>query len=251
MRARSWKMVTFGAQRPIARRAPSAARREPSFQEVLMRQLATTMPREWSFSKAGAGLLLLSMSVACGTSDGASPDGGNPADARASSDARSRIDDGATTDGTSAHDDQSASDDGEATDGGDAAEGGEEADSNDDATDGGDESGADAAGDSDAAEGGKEASTGDAADDRDATDGGKDAEPIDGASSTPPVNLGTAGNYVILAKSAISNVPTSAVTGNIGISPAAATYITGFSPLTMDSTNEFSISSQVVGKVYA
>jgi hypothetical protein len=64
------------------------------------------------------------------------------------------------------------------------------------------------------------------------------------------VNLGTAGNFVMLAKSAISTVPTSAVTGDLGVSPAAATYITGFS-LTADSTNVFSTSPQVTGKVYA
>jgi hypothetical protein len=45
-------------------------------------------------------------------------------------------------------------------------------------------------------------------------------------------------------------VPTSAITGNLGISPAAAAYITGF-PLTADSTNVFSTSSQVTGKIYA
>ncbi len=65
-----------------------------------------------------------------------------------------------------------------------------------------------------------------------------------------PVNLGTAGNFVILAKSGISTVPTSAVTGDIGVSPAAATFITGFS-LTADSTNVFSTSPQVTGRVYA
>ena len=65
-----------------------------------------------------------------------------------------------------------------------------------------------------------------------------------------PVNLGTAGDYAILAKSGISTVPTSAITGNIGVSPAAATYITGFS-LIADSTNVFATSSQVTGKVYA
>ncbi len=64
------------------------------------------------------------------------------------------------------------------------------------------------------------------------------------------VNLGAAGNYVILAKSAISTVPTAAVTGNIAVSPAAATYITGFS-LTADKTNVFATSKQVTGKVYA
>jgi hypothetical protein len=45
-------------------------------------------------------------------------------------------------------------------------------------------------------------------------------------------------------------VPTSAVTGDLGLSPAAASYLTGFS-LAVDSTNVFSTSSQVTGKVYA
>jgi hypothetical protein len=44
----------------------------------------------------------------------------------------------------------------------------------------------------------------------------------------PPVFLGTAGRYVIVAKTAISNVPTSKVTGDVALSPAAASYITGF-----------------------
>lgn len=65
-----------------------------------------------------------------------------------------------------------------------------------------------------------------------------------------PVNLGTAGNFVILAKAAISTVPTSAVTGNLGLSPAAASFITGFA-LVMDPTNVFATSSQVTGNVYA
>jgi len=43
-----------------------------------------------------------------------------------------------------------------------------------------------------------------------------------------PVLLGTAGNYVILAETKISNVPTSAITGDIAISPAAESYLTGF-----------------------
>jgi hypothetical protein len=65
-----------------------------------------------------------------------------------------------------------------------------------------------------------------------------------------PVDLGSAGNFVVLAKSGVSTVPTSAITGNVGVSPAAASYITGFS-LSVDSTNVFSTSTQVVGKVYA
>ena len=65
-----------------------------------------------------------------------------------------------------------------------------------------------------------------------------------------PVDLGTAANYVILAKTGVSNVPTSAVTGDIGVSPAAETYLTGFS-LTADATNVFSTSTQVTGRLYA
>jgi len=70
------------------------------------------------------------------------------------------------------------------------------------------------------------------------------------AGSRLPVDLGTAGNYVVLAKSGISTVPTSVITGDLGISPAAATFITGFS-VTLDPSNEFSISSQVTGRLYA
>ncbi|MDQ3369044.1 MAG: ice-binding family protein [Myxococcota bacterium] len=65
-----------------------------------------------------------------------------------------------------------------------------------------------------------------------------------------PVNLGTAGNFVILAKSGITTVPTSAVTGDLGVSPIAATAIIGFD-LTADATNVFSTSAQVTGKIYA
>ena len=65
-----------------------------------------------------------------------------------------------------------------------------------------------------------------------------------------PVDLGTAGDFVILAQSAVSTVPNSAITGDVGVSPAAGTFITGFS-LTMDATNQFSTSTQVVGKLYA
>jgi len=63
-----------------------------------------------------------------------------------------------------------------------------------------------------------------------------------------PVRLGTAENYVILAKSAISNVPISVVTGDLGLSPAAASYITGFD-LTKAGTKW--TSAQVIGDVYA
>jgi len=79
--------------------------------------------------------------------------------------------------------------------------------------------------------------------------GGRDAA-VDAVVPGHAVNLGSAANYVILAKSGIATVPASVITGNLGLSPAAATFITGFS-LTMDATNVFSTSPQVTGKIYA
>ena len=63
------------------------------------------------------------------------------------------------------------------------------------------------------------------------------------------VNLGLAANFAVLAKTAISTVPGSPITGNIGISPAAASFITGFS-LTAPPTT-YSSSSQITGQVFA
>ena len=60
--------------------------------------------------------------------------------------------------------------------------------------------------------------------------------------------LGAAGTYAILAESAVSDVPTSAITGDVGLSPAAASYITGFA-LTRAGTKW--TAPQVVGGVYA
>lgn len=62
------------------------------------------------------------------------------------------------------------------------------------------------------------------------------------------VDLGTAGNYVILAKTAINNVPTSAITGYLGLSPAATSYITG---LSLTDFTGYATSAQVTGKIYA
>ena len=64
------------------------------------------------------------------------------------------------------------------------------------------------------------------------------------------VDLGTAGDFAILSKAGISTVPSSDIVGDIGVSPIAATAITGFS-LTADATNVFATSLQVTGKVYA
>jgi hypothetical protein len=73
-----------------------------------------------------------------------------------------------------------------------------------------------------------------------------DPEPMGPA----PVDLGTAGDFVILAKSGIDTVPNSVVTGDIGVSPIDSTAITGFS-LILDSSTTFSTSAQVTGMVFA
>jgi hypothetical protein len=62
------------------------------------------------------------------------------------------------------------------------------------------------------------------------------------------VDLGSSANYVILAKSTITNVPSSAITGDMGLSPAATSLITGFD--LVDATG-FATSAQVTGQVFA
>jgi hypothetical protein len=67
------------------------------------------------------------------------------------------------------------------------------------------------------------------------------------------VNLATAGNYEILAESGITTTPgtqNTNITGDIAVSPIAATSMTGFG-LVMDSSGQFSRSSLVNGKVWA
>ena len=48
-----------------------------------------------------------------------------------------------------------------------------------------------------------------------------------GMAGLMPVDLGLAGNFVILSKSGITDVPSSAITGNIGTSPITGAAITG------------------------
>jgi hypothetical protein len=62
------------------------------------------------------------------------------------------------------------------------------------------------------------------------------------------VDLGASGNYVILAKTAINNTPTSAITGDLGLSPAATSYITGFA---LTDHTGYATSAQITGNVYA
>ncbi len=69
------------------------------------------------------------------------------------------------------------------------------------------------------------------------------------AAGPPPVHLGTAGNYVILAKAAITGTGAT-IKGNLGISPGDASSITGLM-LLMDATGVYWTSAQVTGRVYA
>jgi hypothetical protein len=60
------------------------------------------------------------------------------------------------------------------------------------------------------------------------------------------VDLGTAATYTILAQSGISTVPFSSITGNIGVSPIAATAITGFG-LLLATDGQSATTTQVSG----
>ncbi|MGD9993652.1 MAG: ice-binding family protein [Salinivirgaceae bacterium] len=68
------------------------------------------------------------------------------------------------------------------------------------------------------------------------------------ASGIDAVNLGASANYLILAKAAINNSGTSALTGDLGLSPAATSYITG---LALTDFTGYATSAQVTGQVFA
>jgi hypothetical protein len=179
-----------------------------------------------SLSRASAAFLFLALSPACGTSnDGSSKNGGSP---------------GTSTGGRSTG--------GNSTGG--SATGGQPAGGS---STGGSSTGGQPAGGSStggSATGGRPAGNSSGGN---ATGGGLAGGNSGGGSTavaTLPVNLRTAVNYVILAKSGISTVPPSVITGNLGVSPAAATAITEFA-LIADATNVFSTSTQVTGRVYA
>ena len=74
--------------------------------------------------------------------------------------------------------------------------------------------------------------------------------PAPTAAGPASVDLGTAGNYVLLSKAGISTTGTTKVTGSIAVSPIAASAITGFG-LVLDKSRTFSTSTLVTGRVYA
>jgi hypothetical protein len=69
-------------------------------------------------------------------------------------------------------------------------------------------------------------------------------------SSPATVNLRTANDFVLLAKTSITATGTTQITGDLGISPAAASFMTGFG-LIIDPSGTYSTSSLVTGKIYA
>jgi len=65
-----------------------------------------------------------------------------------------------------------------------------------------------------------------------------------------PIPLGTAAKFGILAQTGVSSISHSAIIGAIGVSPAASTYITGFS-LVLSPSGTYSTSNQVKGQILA
>ena len=59
------------------------------------------------------------------------------------------------------------------------------------------------------------------------------------AATTTTVNLGTAQNFAVLGGTAVTNIPTSVITGNVGLSPAAGSNYAGLT------------STEVTGTIYA
>ena len=64
------------------------------------------------------------------------------------------------------------------------------------------------------------------------------------------VNLGAAASFATLSKTATTTTGTTHITGNVGVSPIAASGMTGFGEA-LDASGTFSTSSVVTGKIYA
>jgi hypothetical protein len=124
----------------------------------------------------------------------------------------------------------------------------------------GDASEGTSAGDDGTGEDGSDTDGGSAGEAGTADESGDSGNPPNPAGLGPaPVELGSsndpaaAGSYVLLAKTEITNVTGSMVSrGDVGLSPAAASYISGFS-LIADPTNVFSTSVSLAsgGRIYA
>lgn len=72
----------------------------------------------------------------------------------------------------------------------------------------------------------------------------------DASSSPLAVELGSAANYVLLAKTGISTTGTTTIAGDIAVSPEVRTALTGFDE-TLSADNTFATSALVTGKLFA
>lgn len=72
----------------------------------------------------------------------------------------------------------------------------------------------------------------------------------DVSSSPTFVDLGSAANYVLLAKTGISTTGTTDILGDIAVSPVDRTALTGFNE-TLDASGTFATSTLVTGKLFA
>lgn len=72
--------------------------------------------------------------------------------------------------------------------------------------------------------------------------------PVTSAAPLTRVELGTAADFAILAETLISTTGVTHVTGDLGISPAATTFITGFA---LTDATGYATSALVTGSVYA
>ena len=70
------------------------------------------------------------------------------------------------------------------------------------------------------------------------------------AAGPAPVNLQEAGKLVILSQAGISTTGVTSIVGDIGVSPIAATAITGFD-LILSPSGRYSTSAKIVGRAYA
>lgn len=72
------------------------------------------------------------------------------------------------------------------------------------------------------------------------------------AATATLVNLGTAGDFAVLSKTAISSTGSTVIVGDIGVSPTTDTAITGFSLIGVPANDLFLTSAQLPGyKVYS
>ena len=71
------------------------------------------------------------------------------------------------------------------------------------------------------------------------------------AQGPAPVLFGTACNFTALAKTGISTTGLTEIMGDIGLSPAAGTFFTGFTNFTLDAGGEFATADEVDGEMFA